>query len=59
VSELQRKRKPETDAGAVAAMWAICKDKAIGTDDQGLLAMQKHLGSFGRESAAPAPTAYD
>ena len=47
VPELQRNAaKPETVAGAAkAAMWSICRDKAVSMDDQGLLAMQKVVGS--------------
>jgi hypothetical protein len=36
-------------------MWQICRDKAVGTDDQGLLAMQKVEGSspFSRSRDVP------
>jgi hypothetical protein len=55
------KREPETDAGAAKApMWSICRDKAIGPDDQGLLAMQKVEGSspFSRFEERRAATAF-
>ena len=57
VPELRRKAtKPETDGGASrVSMWPICRGKAIGTNDQGLLAMQKVEGSspFSRSSRKP------